>query len=551
MPRSRLWAIRLTIVAVFFAAVSPTLRWLDFFHAEENVVIATALEMRRGGDWLVPTLQGKPRTIKPPLTVWITASAIRDATLRGMSSSDASVRAEARRDLAFEARWPTVLAAGLMLVAVFELARAMGGVGFAVVSTCVCGTCWYFLVRQGSKNTVDLQLALWVTIANACLAWAVLRGRVWSGLIGAGIALGLATMSKGPAVPLLQSVVPVALFVWVAKPQAFRLRVMPIAIAVVLMLVVGLWWYGVVYLRDPAIAKVWWAELTRRGANELRPDAWHHYLRAMRFMFPWLAWLIVGIAAGVWTLRRRGRDDRLLAFFLALVPLAVMTLFDERKERYLIPLIGPLSIVAAWPLWEHLKNAGRWGAWEKIAAVAHWVMLAALAIGLPLAGARAKPAWYTWPVASMAMVIMGAMLIAGLIVYRRRRDAIVVSTVLVMIVAEILFVRGFSRTPAGLSDMRGFADAIWEMEPGAQIYSSYGGDKPGIVFTPGVDLAIYMNRTVPAADDVMGIVASDRRQIVLRVSRKNESEPAAPAGWAQIKRLKRDNGDVWQLWERR
>src|SRR3954468_23515001 len=101
LTSSHQWFIRIAIVAVFFSAVAPTLRWLDFYHAEENVVIATALEMRRTGNWLIPTLQGKPRTIKPPLTAWATAAAITTDSMRRMSDPDPRVREAAYRDVAF------------------------------------------------------------------------------------------------------------------------------------------------------------------------------------------------------------------------------------------------------------------------------------------------------------------------------------------------------------------------------------------------------------------------------------------------------------------
>src|SRR2546426_10054526 len=98
---SRRWLHRIAIVVVFFAAVAPTLRWLDFYLSEENVVIATAMEMRRSGQWLIPTLQDRPRAIKPPLTAWMTAIAIRPATLDQINSPDPRIRERAYQQLAF------------------------------------------------------------------------------------------------------------------------------------------------------------------------------------------------------------------------------------------------------------------------------------------------------------------------------------------------------------------------------------------------------------------------------------------------------------------
>ena len=55
------------------AADSP---WLEFSSGSENLVVGTVLEMRRGGPWFVPRLNGMPRTSKPPLVAWISASLV-------------------------------------------------------------------------------------------------------------------------------------------------------------------------------------------------------------------------------------------------------------------------------------------------------------------------------------------------------------------------------------------------------------------------------------------------------------------------------------------
>jgi 4-amino-4-deoxy-L-arabinose transferase-like glycosyltransferase len=554
------WLARILIVAVFFAAVAPTLAWLEFFHAEENVVIAQALEMRRTHNWLIPTLQGRPRTIKPPLTVWITAAAIHEGTLRRLDSADEAVRASAYRQLSFQTRWPTVLASGLMLVAVYELGRAIGGTSMGLIGAFVCGSTWFLLVRQGSKNTVDLQLALWVCTANAFLAWGALRGRWWTACIGGGVALGLATMSKGPAVPLLQSVIPVAVYMlWcryvAGQPTQVRIPRSGAVVGALLMLGIGLSWYVAAYLRYPDIAPVWWAELTRHGANDLR-DPWPQYLRAMRLMYPWLIWLIIGVAAGVMMIVRKRNEPWMLAFFLALLPLLVMQLFNERKERYLIPLIGPLSLIAAHVVHRHVQNVSpHWETWEKLAVPIHWVGLAALAVGLPIAGAVASEQmhttsggpWFSLPLAAIALVAMLGILVAGMTAYRRNRAALVVTSVMMLLVAQVLYVWGFSHDPAGTRDQRAFADFIWANYPTATLYSSYGGDRPGIVFTPGVDLAIYTNRNVTPVNDITTLRPTDRPLVVLAQFRRREAEAGAPVGWREVRRLEQQNGDVCKL----
>lgn len=545
-PSSQPWFIRMAIVVVFFAAVAPTLAWLDFYHAEENVVIATAMEMRRTAHWLIPTLQEKSRTIKPPLTVWMTAAAIRPSTLAQLN--DPATRDAALRKLAFEARWPTLLMAALMLVAVYELGRALEGPTLGLISACVCGTTWFFILRQGPKTTTDLQLAFWVTVTNAFLARAITRGQSHNWIF-AGAALGMSLMSKGP-VALLQTIVPVLLFLaWRRSRPRISLPAMLLGVA--LMLIIGLWWYVLVLLRAPGTWQTYFAEITRYGANELRPDAWHHYIRALRFFFPWLIWLIIGIVWGVRILWERKHDDRLLAFFFFLVPLVVMNMFEERKERYLIPLIAPAAVLAGYMIRLHLVPEPRWKNLWRFAAWFHWIGLAVLAVGLPIVGAwklqtaRGSP-WFAWSVAIPVAAAMAVIIGFGIWIYRNHRSALVATTVAVMLVTQALYQAGFRKSDAGLSDMRGVADEIIAKYPDAEIYSMYFAEKPGIVFTPGVDLSIYTNRTVKRVQDVANIPVSDRSQVILAVNKEREPVQLPSEPWREFHKVERHN-QTWHL----
>src|SRR6478752_4484532 len=92
------------VAALVFVAVAPTLSWLEFSSGSENLVIESVLEMRRGGPWLVPTLERQPRTQKPPLPAWVTAAAARPATVEALADRDPDRRAAAYARLAWEVR---------------------------------------------------------------------------------------------------------------------------------------------------------------------------------------------------------------------------------------------------------------------------------------------------------------------------------------------------------------------------------------------------------------------------------------------------------------
>src|SRR5207249_1691221 len=144
-PRAGRFLLPLGIAAFFFAAIAPTLSWLEFSSGSENLVAETVLEMRRGGPWLVPTLELQPRTQKPPLTAWITAAAVRPGTVASLWNTDPQHRDTAYRRLAWEMRWPALLSSCLMLLAVFGLGRTLGDASLGAVAALACGTTFLFL----------------------------------------------------------------------------------------------------------------------------------------------------------------------------------------------------------------------------------------------------------------------------------------------------------------------------------------------------------------------------------------------------------------------
>src|SRR4051812_23103072 len=92
-----------TLLAIaFFIAIAPTLSWLEFSGGSENLVVAAALEMKRGGPVFVPNLQGETRVAKPPLATWASAAAIRSETFAQLSNPDPALRDAAYHRIAFE-----------------------------------------------------------------------------------------------------------------------------------------------------------------------------------------------------------------------------------------------------------------------------------------------------------------------------------------------------------------------------------------------------------------------------------------------------------------
>ena len=595
------------VVLATFAFIAPTLAWLEFSSGSENLNVGTVLEILRTDRWLVPTLDGEPRVAKPPLTAWITASAVDAETFEAMSSRDEETRARAARALAWQTRWPFLLSSCLMLLAAAELGRVLsggrGGAGAAggagdwrigVIAAAACASNLFFL-RHGRLATTDVQLALWVAVANVCLAHAVMRGRWWTGAIGAGLALGLAFMSKGP-VGLVQSVAPVAVFLLVdwwfgrrgramggadggAEPPSrgaasvVATRGAQLLVAVGLFVLVALPWYALVASKDPEVWARWQMEVTREGATDLPPGRPYAYLSFFAFIAPWTAFLIAGIAVIIRDVLVRSPDGppspavppspspdapaapaapspgrekargMLLALMMVVVPIVIMSLFRDRKERYLLPMIVPAGVVIARAVVEHLDTRHRRNAADRAVVGIHWATLLVLAIGLPIAGAVALKTvdggrWFSPAVAVAGGAVCLGIVVAGMVVHRRWGGGMVAATLLLMLAMQVLFMHGYRHSREGRSEMRPLAGMIWAQAPDARVYIT-GAKK---VRSP-VDLAIYLNRPVPWVDDVGQIERRDRPAVVVTRQRRRAPPPAPPAGASVLGKTARD--DNW------
>jgi 4-amino-4-deoxy-L-arabinose transferase-like glycosyltransferase len=450
-----------------------------------------------------------------------------------------------------------------MLVATYALGKLLVDWRVGLSAAAVCGSSLLFL-RFSRAATTDVQLALWVTVANAFLALAVLRRRAWPGYLGAGAALGLAFMSKGP-VAFVQTLVPFIAFVawrrfagapsdddqhtmppdYAARGDADRpapvRHTLPLVAGLVVMLAVGLPWYLVVVGLQPDIGKAWWVEVTRVGATQLPPDPWYYYFTFFPWMLPWTTWLIAGLwVAGAQAFQPRKvtgedaelRDGSVLALFLALAPVLVMSCFKDKTERYLLPMVAPAAVVAtrAAVAWWRRPTSDTGG---RAADAVHWVTLALLALGLPLVGVLAPrldlgDRWFSPVTAAGFALGAAAILVVGYVVYRRRGAAgavaPVAATALLMLLLQYPFLLGYRVMDR--SDLKPLADAVWAQYPDADVHQFEPGHRTRV----RMDLPIYLGRVTRTIgrDDLARITATEKPQVVVFLERRGHEQELGP-----------------------
>lgn len=355
------------------AAVLLLLGSVPPFDQDEAAYAGFAHKMLATGDLRLPGFPLSEIHRKPPLSFWLIAGSFR---------------------LLGESWWSLRLPVALSFLATLGLLATWGGAVFgkqrARTAAVLLGTSTAVLF--GRLALTDGVLLLWESVAVlGLLRWLAGHGRRW--LLGVGLGVGLALLTKGPAVVvLLVGLLPVLLL----HPQRERLpAVLPVLLLAMLPLVAwGAWAWGA----DGGQTIRWmvdWYLLRRAGGTTLGqtgPPGTYALLLLVLFL-PWAGLVPAGL--------------RLLWAGL------------HRREPAAVGLAGWL--LGGWLLWELLPSklpAYALGAWPALALVAaealhrveqapRWVGAGLLVQALVLLALLGGVAWAgAWPLAAFLLLLL-------------------------------------------------------------------------------------------------------------------------------------------------
>lgn len=553
------------IVVVFFCAMAPTLPWLEFSSGSENLNVATALEIRRTGHWLIPALQGKPRIAKPPLTAWLTALAITPGTMARISSPDPAIRHDAFDRLAWEVRSLALLMSCLALAGVYLIGQTVAGNAVGLASALVCGACYAFL-RFSRSATTDVTLNFFVTFTNVLLTLALLHEPRIRRFAGAGAFLGLAFMSKGP-VALAQTVAPALVFcAWrrltIGKEAKGKGWPKAIFAGVVAFLIVGVPWYALVAIQmrrqgfNPI--QLWFSEVTRVGASDLPPNPWYTRLAFFPLMLPWIIFLLGGLWQSLLAAFKPGalsdppspgtRSGLIWMLLLVLVPILIIGSSRDQKERFLLPLTTAGACLAGYAAIIHARTRGQWTRADWLGELIHWIILVGAGVAFPIVAgttllktAGGSP-WLNHWQSILAAASCGVILIAGIWLYHARSHpwGLVFTSTLVMLVVQAAFAYGYAKSADGISAARPLADAILQRHRAASIYTCIPNRREP------EDLSIYANRIVTEVQSPGEVTAANAVLVTLR--RHGRANPEIPSSWRLFATVPEDD-DLWLAYE--
>ncbi len=354
------------------AWIVPGLVGHDPWKPDEAHTFGVIYEILRGGSWVVPSLAGEPFIDKPPL-FYLTAAATAKLFSFALPLHDAAR-----------------LATGLWMAVTFGFIAVAGrelySIRYGAVSALLLLGCFGYVVRAHLMLT-DMALLAGFAMAYYGLAATLKRPLLGGFWLGTGIGVGfLANGLLAPAVlGATAMLVPALCRDWRNRGYAKALGVALVAAAPWLLV-----WPLLFHLRAPDLfAEWWWNESLGHYSNQSSGARAGivYYLRIL----PWYAFPVWLLA--LWTLwgaRAAGyaRPAIVLPVTGFALTLAALSASSEARELYALPLLVPLSLLAA-AAPETLRR-GAAGAWYWFSAmsftffiVVFWFYWSGLELGVP------------------------------------------------------------------------------------------------------------------------------------------------------------------------
>jgi len=342
-----------------------------FVNIMEARNFVTAREMIAKGNWLVPSMNGELRLAKPPLPTWIT-------TLFGMYFGIENLSL---------LRFPAGVMGILMVVFMYRFTLSLNGKRSAAFINSLVLLSSFYVLYMSRTGTWDIYChsfmlgAIWLLFEG----WKT-ENKNWNYFIGAGILLGLSFLSKGPVAFFALFLPFLIAYCWVYGGKVILRKWQPFVLALFIFAVISFWW--------PVYIAVAHAQEAAAIAK-LESGSWIN-----RHVRPFYYYWNFPIQSGIWTLviasgllvpyalkRFESKKEYKFALIWTLSAVVLLSLFPEKKDRYLLPVMLPSAILAGQVL-QHLikvfqnKTADKW---DRLVWGVNFWLIAIVTLALPIA----------------------------------------------------------------------------------------------------------------------------------------------------------------------
>lgn len=328
-----------TVVAAGFALLFLTLDGWALLDPDEARFARTSVEMMRSGDIVIPTFEGVPRIVKPPLIHWIQVGVFRAL---GAGELQARLHAAASTFLA-------------MLIVASIARRRYGEEGAAWAAAIYLTMPLVFVL--GHVGTIDALLSVHVLAAIALDLGAPSGGGAGRGA-AFGALLGFAFLAKGPVGVLLALVILLAGRAAVGQPLLPAART-ALGFAAAWSLVVLPW--GLAFMTRlgglTAIETIRREVLERavEGTAHVEPPWYYAKVLPVAFL-PWAGPLLVGVVRAAFLRGAEGARSAAYAGSGLIAGLLFFSLSKGKLPNYILPLAPLAAIVVTWELGQEIAD---------------------------------------------------------------------------------------------------------------------------------------------------------------------------------------------------
>ncbi len=302
--------------------------------ADEPRYARIAEEMYEQGNWITPTLEGRPWLEKPPLYYWITIPLY---TLLGSSETTARIA---------PALFALMSALAILWLGSLLWSRLAGLLGSLILLTSLG------FVGFARSASTDMPLTGCFTAAMAILTAAAVKANfsTWK-VLCSYIFIGLAILAKGPVAVVLA--VGIGLLFWCLDERGVSLRLWRVVPGLVLAAAISLPWFLLAFQQN-GFAFISTFFINHNIARYLtnihhHSQPFYYYLPVLlALFFPWSGWVVLLFPRSLVEEFRRWRQWHPAKLFLScwfVFPLLFFTLSDSKLAGYILPSLPPLALL--------------------------------------------------------------------------------------------------------------------------------------------------------------------------------------------------------------
>ena len=293
----------------------------------ESRNIITAREMVYDNNWIVTTMNGELRLEKPPLPTWLTA-------LAEVISPDSI----------FLQRAMAGLAAVMLIVFLFLLMdRAFKNRLMSWISVLIFCTS-YNAVLMGRTASWDIYCHAFM-LGGIYYLYRLLfeNEKQWTNASLSGLFLGFSFMSKGP-VSFFALLLPFLIAALCVLRPSYRGKLNKVLLMLGVCVVVSSWWYLYIYLmHHEEMSYVANKESSAWVNRNVRP--WYYYWSFFLESGIWAILLLTSIGFSFMKIKEKVDKKNLFLLVWTLSTVVLLSLFPEKKMRYLFPVLIPASML--------------------------------------------------------------------------------------------------------------------------------------------------------------------------------------------------------------